>query len=96
MVSFSFLQVYIQRLVEDTAQQLPGAINLKKEAPVAAPEPVLGATARAWAVRRWNEVSSLLGAASAPSRSAWQTHEVGANTLFCAVGTCARCLHAAY
>lgn len=51
------LQLYIRRLTEDTAQQLPGAVPRKVEEPVAAPEPVLGATARAWAVRRWNEVS---------------------------------------
>lgn len=48
-------KLYIRRLTEDTAQQLPGAVPRKVEEPVAAPEPVLGATARAWAVRRWNE-----------------------------------------
>lgn len=50
------LQFYIRRWTEETAEALPGAMP-RVEAPAALPEPMLGATARAWVVRRWNEVS---------------------------------------
>ncbi|KAL4430747.1 hypothetical protein ABPG75_006003 [Micractinium tetrahymenae] len=52
---YVYTKLAIRRLTEETAQQLPGGAARKVEAPAAAPEPVLRATAWAWAVRRWNE-----------------------------------------
>ncbi|KAI3433717.1 hypothetical protein D9Q98_003525 [Chlorella vulgaris] len=55
---YVYSKTHLLQVTQDAAQQLPGGVQRPVLLEEQVAEPMLGATARAWAVRKWNEAAA--------------------------------------